>query len=478
MNIISNIDYQSFEVCRKINLSTKSKLGQFMTPSNVAHYMAGLLCETSKNSKLLDCGAGIGSLTVSVINRLGNNFMVELWELDKTLALYLEENITRLNIDYKINVSDFIQDAVINIIERKGNRYTHAILNPPYGKISNNSYYKKILKNIGIDTINLYSAFLSLTIMLMEDNGEIVAIIPRSFCNGPYYKSFRNFLFSECSIEHIHVFGSRDRLFKYDNVLQENIIIKLKRNKNQSAHVVISSSFDDKFLDYKEKKVSFENILKNDDHERFIHIPIKDNIQVEEQLFKVKLDSINLEVSTGSVVDFRMKEFLKQEPSDKTAPLLYPHHFATGELFYPKNHKKLDSILITDQTRKWLMPNGFYVLVKRFTAKEERKRIVAYLLNPNNIKGHLLGFENHWNVFHYKKSGIDEIIAKGLLCFLNSTKIDNYFRVFSGHTQVNATDLRNLLYPDIRILQELGVRYQPKMPQNYIDELINKISYE
>lgn len=278
MNISFNIDYQSFEIGRKINPNTKSELGQFMTPSNIANYMAGLLCETSKNSKLLDCGAGIGSLTASVINRLGNDFMVELWELDKTLALYLKENISRFNISHKINISDFIQDAAINIMERKGNRYTHAILNPPYGKINNNSNYKKILKNVGIDTVNLYSAFISLTIMLMENNGEIIAIIPRSFCNGPYYKPFRNFLLRECSIEHIHVFGSRDRLFKHDNVLQENIVIKLKRNKDQSSHVVISSSFDDKFLDYKEKKVSFKNILKDDDPERFIHIPVKVNL--------------------------------------------------------------------------------------------------------------------------------------------------------------------------------------------------------
>ena len=40
--------------------------------------------------------------------------------------------------------------------------------------------------------------------------------------------------------------------------------------------------------------------------------------------------------------------------------------------------------------------------------------------------------------------------------FLNATCVDNYFRRFSGHTQVNATDLRLLKYPSRAALQQLG----------------------
>ena len=54
------------------------------------------------------------------------------------------------------------------------------------------------------------------------------------------------------------------------------------------------------------------------------------------------------------------------------------------------------------------------------------------------------------------KKSLSEDIAYGLVCWLNSTYIDEKFRLFSGHTQVNATDLRNLPYPSIEDLENLG----------------------
>ena len=49
-------------------------------------------------------------------------------------------------------------------------------------------------------------------------------------------------------------------------------------------------------------------------------------------------------------------------------------------------------------------------------------------------------------------------LAKGLSAFLNSSFVDSYFRQFSGHTQVNATDLRKLNYPPADALERLGGR--------------------
>lgn len=68
----------------------------------------------------------------------------------------------------------------------------------------------------------------------------------------------------------------------------------------------------------------------------------------------------------------------------------------------------------------------------------------------------MLGFENHLNIFHEGKQGLPEALAYGLAVFLNTTAVDENFRRFNGHTQVNATDLRLVKYPSRATLMALG----------------------
>jgi BsuBI/PstI restriction endonuclease domain len=59
--------------------------------------------------------------------------------------------------------------------------------------------------------------------------------------------------------------------------------------------------------------------------------------------------------------------------------------------------------------------------------------------------------------------------------FLNSTVVDQYFRRFSGHTQVNATDLRTLAYPNRDTLQAMGREINTlNLSQEEIDQLVRK----
>ena len=120
-----------------------------------------------------------------------------------------------------------------------------------------------------------------------------------------------------------------------------------------------------------------------------------------------------------------------------------------------------------------MVPAGVYVLVRRFSAKEERRRIVAAIFDSEAISCEVVGFENHVNYFHEAGGSLELILARGLSLFLNSTPLDAYFRQFNGHTQVNATDLRALRYPTREVLVEMGRQFGEVLPpQDTIDEIV------
>jgi adenine-specific DNA-methyltransferase len=452
----------------------KSALGQFMTPSVIADFMASLFDTPRPPVALMDAGAGIGSLTIAALRRLGKVESVDAWEIDPLMVEHLEANLKRLGVKHRILASDFIESAVRQIALSSRGRYTHAILNPPYKKLNSDSVHRALLRKAGIETVNLYSAFVALCVLLMQDQGQVVAIIPRSFCNGPYYRPFRGFLLNTCSFERIHVFEARNRAFKDDDVLQENVIVKLVKGKKQ-GRVVVSISNDHRLTDYSERSLPFTEVVKPDDPESFIHIPTEElHAAAGAVLFQESLMEIGVEVSTGPVVDFRLRDYWLENPGAGSIPLLYPHHFSSGALQYPKRHKKPNALQDALEVQKWLMPNDCYVIVKRFSSKEERRRVVAYVVNPKDIDCDRVGFENHWNVFHHRKRGIEPVLARGLACFLNSTTLDEHFRVFSGHTQVNATDLKNMKYPSVDVLRAFGQKYRCGMTQAEIDEIIGQ----
>ena len=165
-------------------------------------------------------------------------------------------------------------------------------------------------------------------------------------------------------------------------------------------------------------------------------------------------------------------------PEQNTAPLIYPAHFNGWTINHPlENFKKNNAIEVNPQTMKQLLPTGFYTIIRRFSSKEEKRRIIARVVRPQDIEGEFIGFENHLNVLHFQKQGLEEEMAFGLAVYLNSTVVDEYFRLFSGHTQVNATDLRLLKYPNRDHLVRLGTwgKEQTTFSQEEVDKQVAQL---
>ena len=509
VSLTENTEFYRIDAQRKLDPKDRSALGQFMTPAPIARFMASLFSDHSSDPiQLLDPGSGIGSLTAAFIEEFAtrstkpSHIDATAYEIEHVLLDYLDTTIQAckalcaehgIELHNYINTIDFILDGVRLLSFDLFNNpnpeaaFTHVIMNPPYRKITSMSDHRKWLRSIDIETTNLYTGFLAIAIKLLKHQGELVAIVPRSFCNGPYYKPFRDFLLSQMVIRHIHVFESRSMAFKDDEVLQENIIFHAVKSSSIGKVTITSSpgaSFQiedqsDELVteDMTHRIVPYTSIVNPNDPENFIHIAsteLEQHIVDRLSVFNHTLSDLGIEVSTGPVVDFRLRSDLLQDHEDGSAALLYPTHFQGGRLTWPKNTKKPNAIRISRKSERWLYPNhGNYVVTKRFSSKEEKRRIVAAVYDAS-LPGDLIGFENHLNVFHAKQRGLTKEIAGALALYLNSTLLDKYFRQFSGHTQVNATDLRSMHYPSRETLERLGSNIPENPTQQEIDEILNE----
>ncbi len=493
--MLAEIDKTRAFISAQTNREKKARLGQFFTPLPIARFMASLFYKSHHSDcRLLDAGAGIGSLSAAFLERIGHgelkfrSIQVDAFEVDEDLHPVLARNLNQYSFihHYKTRLSgeDFIlagsNIASGDIFSTESKLYTHAILNPPYKKIHCGSLQRVALEKIGIQVVNLYAGFVALALELLEETGQLVAIIPRSFCNGQYYKPFREYILSHGAIKHLHLFDARDRAFKDENVLQENMIIAIEKG-GKSRDVVVSASTDDKFDDYSSHVCSINDIVQENDRERFIRIPDAASFDLiaHSQRIGTSLSELGIDVSTGPVVDFRLRQYIREQPESNTVPLLYPGHFSDTKVDWPKrNFRKPNAIVQNSTTERWLFPNDFYVVTRRFSSKEERKRIIASIIDPASFpKTQSLGFENHLNVFHCQGRGLPRDLAWGLLLFLNASALDIHFRRFSGHTQVNATDLRHIKYPDLPTLIRLGkwARNRSRLSQSDIDAEMERI---
>ena len=207
-----------------------AEFSQYFTPPEIARFMASLLRAERDEVRLLDAGAGVGMLTAAAVAELvtrqrgPKRIEAVLYEADSRLAeplaqtlAWCGERCSEAHISFTSRVlnEDFIAAGVATLqgamFETKRQAFDAAILNPPYRKIRSDGDTRRLLRLVGIETTNLYSAFVWLAMLLLGNGGEISAITPRSFCNGLYFRNFRRDLLRRTRLTRLHVFEARDR---------------------------------------------------------------------------------------------------------------------------------------------------------------------------------------------------------------------------------------------------------------------------
>lgn len=486
----------------------KKKLGQFFTPVGISKFMSEFAVVKKDKIKILDPGCGIGILSVAISEVIAkkNNFVTTIdlvaFESDVEILPFAEKcyDYLRLwlqnkgiNFTYFLCKNDFIlhNSHILNDKKINNESYDIIISNPPYFKLPKKDERAKVAKAVIYGQPNIYSIFLIISVNLLNSTGQLIFITPRSFCSGSYFRSFREIFFSFIKIQRIHLFDSRKDAFKRDKVLQENIIVNafLKKNikKEQiempididhEVTISISSGLED-INCCSEKKYLWKDLIDINSFQKILHLPSTNRDESVIKLFKTWKGSLglyDLNISTGRVVSFRSENFITEKNSKNTVPLIWMHNVDSMKFKWPldkvyKGKIKNQYIINNEKSKSILIQNKNYVLLRRFSSKDDKKRLIATpYFHKHILNKEFIGVENHLNYIYHKNRNLDEIEIVGISAILNSKLFDTYFRTFNGNINVSATELRDFPLPDYELIKLLG--------KTIIENNRNNIKYE
>jgi adenine-specific DNA-methyltransferase len=482
--------------------------GLYLTPVEVADFIACQASTGVSEIRILDPAAGSGTLLCSVVERLATAEpaarRVELTayetdpDLQEALAAVLD-NLKRWAAEHQVEVGMRVekQDFVLahagslgsngHLFDTQSNEpFDLVVANPPYFKISKDDPRAQAAMIVVHGQPNIYALFMAATAALLRKGGEFLFITPRSFASGPYFRLFREKFFANLRPVGVHVFGSRREAFGRDQVLQESIILRGVRDdgwqhSTERFELEISGSAGINDLSHPTRRtLPLSDALDMDSNAKIFRLPILPDEDAALRLvdsWTGTLHKYEMNISTGPVVPFRATEFLDQfgNPSEDYAPLVWMSHVLAMQVTFPIETRKPQYISLRASDRSLLLPNRNYVLLRRFSAKEEARRLVAAPWLKSNVSGPLLGIENHLNYIYSMREEMNEDEALGLAALLNTELLDTYFRVSSGNTQVSATELRAMPLPPREMIVSIGQRVRKETRGESLDEIVRDV---
>lgn len=428
----------------------------------------------------MDPGCGTAILACTLIEHLIKsknnieNIDLVAYETDPDLISYSQKTLSYLKkwllekgiiLQYLLHIHDFILDNAQALKENyKGEQFDLIISNPPYFKLAKDDEKTIAAKELVSGQPNIYSIFMGIAARLLSENGELIFITPRSFASGNYFKAFRELFFNTVQIDKIHLFNSRKDTFNRDRVLQETVVIKaIKEKIDLNKGVLVSSSVGIKdIFESTIKFFKFSELVDLNSKEKILHLPTNDKAESILKLvstWKNGLNDFDIKISTGPVVSFRALNFIQNNYENGTislAPLFWLHNVNKMILEWPKQLKdKGQFIKIEGGSKSLLIPNKNYILLRRFSTKDDKSRLIAAPYFCNYVKADFVGVENKVNYIYRKDGHLARSEVVGLCALLNSELFDTYFQTFNGNVNVSATELREMKFPPIENIKEI-----------------------
>ena len=481
--------------------------GLYLTPVLAADFMAEQIHVTRKIMRVLDPATGAGILACAAVEALISRsdkpeaIVLVAYEVDFMLIPALHTVFDYLadwcltgygvKLTTTIEARDFVLAHAVSLSSFDGlipyqideQDFDIVISNPPYFKISKEDPRAVAAASVVHGQPNIYGLFMAVSATLLKKHGDFIFIVPRSFASGPYFRQFRTIFFDMVRPTSVHVFRSRREAFRRDEVLQENIIFSGVRENHWrrakfNAPLALSSSHGvGDISDLDRREVPIKIALDMSSVDKVLRLSLSDEddaVLCLVEAWSSTLHSLGLNISTGPVVPFRATGLISKEGSvpETHVLLLWMKHVRAMNVTWPLDRHKPEFIK-RKGAASLLVPNKNYVLIRRFSAKEEARRLTAAPYIASRFDVSEVGLENHLNYIHRPNGSLTEDEAWGLAALYNSHLLDTFFRVVNGNTQVSATELRAMPLPSRDRIIALGqqVKNLPD-PVDGLDSLV------
>jgi adenine-specific DNA-methyltransferase len=299
--------------------------------------------------------------------------------------------------------------------------------NPPFGRIRltqvERAFFVRSLKGHA----NLYGLFLD--VALRMSRGLIGYVMPTSWLSGDYFSAIRELVSRERPLRSLRFIESRSAVFV--GVLQEMCLAVLGQRSSHREITIYGglngggrwlASVDTGRPWFMARTAADAELLRAAARSKY------------------RLSDYEFSVHTGPLVWNRHRDQLSMEPSAETTPIVWSDAVRAGQPVDYAASRRSQLHFALDGMRH-LVLNDEAVLVKRTTAKEQARRVVAApFASPPAV------VENHLNVVT-ARNAVPKVPVDVLAALLNSEPVDRLFRSLSGSVAVSATELTALPLP-------------------------------
>jgi tRNA1(Val) A37 N6-methylase TrmN6 len=405
----------SISITKKLSSTVKSNEGIFFTPPTIIHKSIDLIKNIHGLNIINILEPSCGSC--EFINVLNNNF-------SNTHIIGIEHNNTIYNDikDLKFNNNNNNEITLIKNDYLKWNsdndelnsypKFDLIIGNPPYFVIKKENVNKEYYKYFD-GRPNIYIIFIIHSLLMLNDNGILLFVLPSNFINCLYYNELRKYIYENYKI--LDIIDCKDD--EYLETEQDTIIFMIQKNNDDMK--IINKKF----------------ILEINN---YIIFNTEKNIKRLNELYKdsITLSKLKFDVNVGTIVWNQVKNILTDNP--KYTRLIYSSDIKDKTLIIKEYSNK--------DKKNYIDKKGVKepILVLNRGYGKGKYKLDYCLIDIDYeylIENHLICIKYNENI---DKTRLIDLYNNIIMSF-DDERTSEFINLYFGNSAINTTELKYIL---------------------------------